>query len=225
MQVDTPEHPPTSLRGFVQQYAMIVLSILTALALEQLVVSVHNASTARASRVRIESEIARFVADLKVSAQTNRERLKKVNAVLTTLDAKLKDDTIDDATTNASAQQIMDQLGINLPSYQRDAWDTAIADQSLTHLDSDILRHFSEIYADALISSEETRLLLTGDFVRRVSDTKLGFRIGKLDGRELAATLTLDALAGQDILSHQEELIRLIEGDQRGGIERAPVGK
>src|SRR3984885_14045216 len=225
MQVDTPEHPPASLRGFVQQYAMIVLSILTALALEQLVVSVHNASTARASRVRIESEIGRFVADLKESAQRNKERIKKINDVLSVLDAKLKDGKVDDATIMALAPQAMDQLGISLPSYQRDAWDAAIADQSATHLDSDDLRRFSEIYADALVSIDETKLLLTGEYVRRLSDAKLGFRIGKLDGHDLAEALTLDVLAGQDILEHQEKLIRLIEGGQGGGVPRAPAAK
>jgi hypothetical protein len=219
MQVDTPDHPPTSLRGFVQQYAMIVLSILTALALEQGVVSLHNAATARASRARIEAEIARFVVDLKESAQKNTARLKKVNGVLDILDAKLKDGQVDDATVKTLAQQAMDHLGINLPSYQRDAWDAAIADQSVTHLDSDDLRRFSEIYADALISIDEMKLLLTGEYVRRLSDAKLGFRIGKLGGHDLAEALTLDALAGQDILDHQEKLIRLIEGARGGGAQ------
>ena len=215
MQVETPHHPPSTLRGFMQQYAMIVLSILTALALEQVVVSLHNASTARASRVRIESEISGFVMDLKGSVRTNQERLKKINDVLTQLDAKLKDGNPDNATIQPLAQQVMDELGVNLPSYERDAWDSAIADQSASHLGSADLQRYSEIYANELFSFEETKLLLTGEFVKRVSDTKLRYRIGKLDGQTLAETLTLVALAGQDILNHQESLIRLIEGGER----------
>jgi len=61
------------------------------------------------------------------------------------------------------------------------------------------LRRYSQIYADELFSLEETKLLLAGEYVRRLSDTKLRFRIGKLGGQTLAATLTLDALAGQSL--------------------------
>jgi hypothetical protein len=225
MQVDTPHHPPGTLRGFIQQYAMIVLSILTALALEQIVVSFHNASMARDSRARIESELARFATDLKKSVETNKERLKTVNDVLTVLDAKLKDGKADDATIMALAQKAVAGLGINFPSYQRVAWDAAIADQSVSHLDPADLQRYSEIYADEAISMEEAKLLLTGDYVRRLSDTNLDFRIGKLDGRDLAQTLTLDALAGRDILNHQERLIGLIESGHPPDQPPAPAAK
>jgi len=223
MQVETPHHPPSTLRGFVQQYAMIVLSILTALALEQGVISVHNAATARASRARIEAEIAKFEGDLKESVGVNKVRLQKINDVLTQLDATLRNGNPDNATVMALAQKCVDELGISLPSVQRDAWDAAIADQSVSHLDSADLRRYSEIYAQELIAVEMQRLLLNGDYVRRLSDTMLDFRIGKLDGRALAQTLTLDALAGRDILNQQETLLRLIEKGQRPDRMPAPA--
>jgi hypothetical protein len=216
MQVETPHHPPGTLRGFIQQYAMIVLSILTALALEQAVVSLHNASTARVSRARIESEISGFVTDLRHSEKTNRERLKKINDVLTELDARLKDGNPDNATIQSLATKVIDELGINLPSYERDAWDAAIADQSASHLRSADLRRYSQIYAGELFSIEQAKLLLAGEYVRRLSDMKLRFRIGKLDGQTLAEALTLDALAGQDIVDGQERLVTLIESGERG---------
>jgi hypothetical protein len=211
MQVETPHHPPNTLRGFIAQYAMIVLSILTALALEQIVVSVHNASTARDSRARIDAELARFVTDLKNAIQKNNERMNAVNAVLTVLDARLKDGKPDDASLVTLAQPAIDELGVSFPSFRREAWDAAIADQSVSHLDPADLQRYSEIYAEEAISLEEARLLLTGEYVRRLSDANLDFRIGRLDGRDLAQTLTLDVLAGQDILHHQEKLLHQIE--------------
>jgi hypothetical protein len=87
------------------------------------------------------------------------------------------------------------------------------------------LQRYSEIYADEAISMEEAKLLLTGDYVRRLSDTNLDFRIGKLDGRDLAQTLTLDALAGRDILNHQERLIGLIESGHPPDQPPAPAAK
>ena len=215
MQVDTPHHPPSSLRGFVLQYAMIVLSILTALVLEQAVLTIHNAATARDSRARIEAEIAGSVTDLKNAAQTNAARLQQVSDVLTALDAKLKDGTPDEATTMGLAQKVIDHIGISLPTTQRDAWDTAIADQSASHLSLSDLQRYSAIYTAELIMDDETKLLLTGDYVRSVSDMNFGVRTGKLDGRSFARALTLDFLAGPEILHHQEALIRLIETGHR----------
>jgi hypothetical protein len=211
MQVDTPHHPPGNWRGFLLQYAMIVLSITTALALEQAVLSIHNASAARDSRARIEAEIARFVVDLKNSVETNKARLQKVNEVLTALDAKLKTGAPDGATTLALAQQAIDDMGISLPPYQRNAWDTAIADQSVSHLNLADLQRYSGIYSAEIFLSDETKLLLTGDYVRRLSDVNHDFRVGKLDSNNFAQALTLDAVVGQEILHHQEALIRLIE--------------
>jgi uncharacterized protein YejL (UPF0352 family) len=211
MQVDTPHHTPSTMRGFILQYAMIVLSILTALALEQAVLSIHNASTARDSRARIESELSGFLADLKNSTQINTERLTKVNAVLTTLNAKLKTGAPDEAAIMALGQQVIDHIGISLPTYQRDAWDTAIADQSVSHLALADLQRYSAIYSAELVLSDETRLLLTGEYVQRLSDAILDFHIGKLDGHSLAQALTLDSLAGQEIVNHQKALISLIE--------------
>jgi hypothetical protein len=214
MQVDTPHHPPSTLRGFAAQYAMIVLSILTALALEQAVMSFHNSADARDSRSRIESEINRFVENLKNSVRINTDRLHKVNDVLTVLDDKLKTGTPDEATTMALAQQVMDNIGISLPTYQRDAWETAMADQSVSHLNPADLRRYAAIYAAERVLSDETTLLLTGEYVRRLSDTILDFRIGKLESHSFAQALTLDNLAGQEILHHQQDLVRLIETGQ-----------
>jgi hypothetical protein len=216
MQVDAPHHPPSSLRGFVVQYAMIVLSILTALALEQTVLSIHNAATARDSRARIEAEIAKFTTDLKRCADTNRQRLQRVNDILAALDAKLKTGMPDKPMTMALAQQAIDDIGVSLPTYRRDAWDAAIADQSATHLALTDLQRFSAIYATELVLNDESKLLLTGDYVRRLSDASLDYRIGKLDPLSFAQALMLDALVGQEILNHQEALIRLIGTGREG---------
>jgi hypothetical protein len=206
---------PDTLRGFLRQYAMIVLSILTALGLEQIVVSVHDASTARASRARIEAELSRLVVDLKGSVQTNKARLQAVNDAMTALDAKLKDGNPDPATVQALAQKVVDRLGVDMPSYQRAAWDAAIADHSVSNLRSADLQRYSQIYGEEQSAIDLATLMLTGEYVRRLADTRVEFRIGRLDPQALAHTLSLDAVAGEDILRQQESLIRLIESGQR----------
>ena len=74
MQVEHPHAPPASLREFIRQYAMIVLSILTALALERAVIDLHDRGAARDSRVRIEAEIAGNLAELKTRAGAQHDQ-------------------------------------------------------------------------------------------------------------------------------------------------------
>jgi hypothetical protein len=65
MHVEEPHHAPTTLREFLRHYAMIVHSILTALTLEHVAVSMQDQAAAAASRVRIEDELAGNAWDLK----------------------------------------------------------------------------------------------------------------------------------------------------------------
>ena len=61
---------------------MIVLSILTALALERVAVSLHDQGAAQASRDRIEEEIAGNLADLRKSEASNEANTLEVRRAL-----------------------------------------------------------------------------------------------------------------------------------------------
>ena len=50
MHVHEPLAPPTTFRQFRREYAMIVLSILTALGFERTAVYLHDRASAQASR-------------------------------------------------------------------------------------------------------------------------------------------------------------------------------
>ncbi len=74
----------------------------------------------------------------------------------------------------------------------------------ISHLGSAELWRYAEIYCKEFISFALARLLLDGDHVRRLSDTRLDAQLGRLDGYSLAQTLTLDVVAGQDIVKAQD---------------------
>ena len=210
MQVEQPHHPPSSLADFLRQYAMIVLSILTALALERAAVAMHDAGAARDSRLRIEAELVSNLADLRASRQINADNIKAVQACLKTLIEQLKAGTADPPKVVAMLAPALSHFAVSLPSWQRDAWDSAIADQSASHMAAADLRHYAEVFAAARDADEAAHLLLSGEWLTRAADLRIDIALGRLDGRLAANALVRYLLAAQQIEGGEEALEKLI---------------
>jgi hypothetical protein len=210
MQVETPHHPPSSWPDFLKQYAMIVLSILTALALEQGVVSWQNRAAAHEAKVRVEAEIAQSLKDLRDVQAHNKVLRDKVHTALLALVAELKLDKPDQGKITTLAQESIKQVGFALPGFSRDAWDTAIADQSASHMDPADLRRYSEIYTGERQTLEGARLLLSGDMLQRLADQGMDVRLGRINGHDFAQTMNLYLTVITIITKTNEELETLI---------------
>jgi hypothetical protein len=212
VQVETPHHPPSTFAEFIRQYAMIVLSILTALALEQVAVAVTHAAAARASKARIETELAHNAAEVANSLKINTENTEALRAALRTLVDLLKAGTPSDDQVMAVAKTTLGHFSVDLPGWQRDAWDSAIADQSASHLQQSDLRRYAEIYDDEKDATSAAILLLGGEWVAQSSDLMLDYKIGKIDPKLLASTLARLLAALQQISAGQKELQAELEG-------------
>jgi hypothetical protein len=212
MQVDQPHHPPSSLHDFLRQYAMIVLSILTALALEHVAVSFQNRAAAAASRLRIEAELASNMQDLKHAEDTNQANNKAVAALLHALVDHLKAGKPIDPEVDALTKPVFDHFEIAVPTLQRSAWESAIADQSAGHLSAPDLRRYSEIYAASADVGTTAQLLLGGEWLTHGAELLLDVRLGKVDERNLANLLVRYLIAEQQIEASQESLSDLIGG-------------
>ena len=224
MQVEQPHHAPTSLRGFIRQYAMIVLSILTALGLEKAAVAINDASQARKSRERIEAELARTVVDLKDAEEANAQGTRRVQEALSALVAAMKGGDATEAQVAAAGREVAGGLAIALTSPERDAWDTAVGDQSAGHLASADLRRYAEIYAAERDLAEAARLLLAGEWLTRSTDTILDVRLGRADARALAQTVGRFLLAAEQISGAEKDLEVLIEtGSKPAATSTAPA--
>ena len=210
MQVDNPHHAPSSLAEFLRQYAMIVLSIVTALALERAAVAYHDASAARQSRMRIEAEIARDAADLTQSERVNADTTKALTAVLKTLVAQLKQGKIEQAKLREILQPAFDHFEVSSSSWQRDAWDSALADQTAAHLASSDLRRYAEIYATERDLDSTAQLLLGGDAIARGATARVDLALGMLDAHDMAIWIARFLLAVSEIDHGQRDLQTLI---------------
>jgi hypothetical protein len=197
---------------FFRQYAMIVLSILTALALERAAVAIQNASAARESRARIEAELARDTADLTICERANTENTNRVGAVLKALVEALKQGKLDQAKLLPIVKPAFEHINIETPSWQRDSWDTALADQSATHMAAADLRRYAEIYANERDLDATGQLLLGGEWLTKSASLRIDFALGTLDARAMADVMARYLLVVGQIAQSQKELEDLIAG-------------
>jgi hypothetical protein len=122
----------------------------------------------------------------------------------------IKAGTADPAAILAIVAPMFERLQISLPSWQRDAWDAAIADQSAGHLPAGDLRRYAEVYSDARDIAAEAQLLLGGEWLTRAAELGIDFRLGKIDAHTTANTLARFLVAVQQIATMQKALDKLI---------------
>jgi len=138
-----------SLAEFGREYLMIVVGILTALGLEHVVRHSQELQRAAESRSRIVAELRQNLVEVRHAGEENerrQERLQKIQAAAKT--------AIQDHASPAEAARRISaitagglMLGFEQPSLRHEAWDVAVADQSLVPVDPQRLRRYSAAYA------------------------------------------------------------------------------
>ncbi len=148
MHFEVPKLKMHSLREFLQHYLMIVLSILTALGLEQWIEHVHHKHAAEYASAQIHTELANTLHDIQATIDLNQKKLDPLIA----LDADISDDVrkgLPDAEINQHIRERSKSfaLAINWPAFNNEAWDVAVANQSATWIDSQQLHRYAVAYA------------------------------------------------------------------------------
>jgi hypothetical protein len=216
MHIGEPHKAPSGFREFRREYAMIVLSILTALGFERAAVFVHDRAAAQESRARIEQEINGDVAELRKAADFNDANVTATREALKALMTMIKSANPDAAREQ---QAIVDELqkhaGLQLPTWQREAWDTAIADQSATHMNADDLRRYAQIYSAARDSSDATHIVLGGAMFDRMADLSVDLKLGDGSAREGAKLIARFLSAATQITAVQKQLLDMATGRRK----------
>lgn len=149
MHFEVPKLSMHSFKDFAKHYLMIVLSILTALGLEAWIERSHHVHAAETAGQQIRAEIQANLDDVRTSIRTN----EKLIVPLRELDRIVSQDIRDGlpmATINQhiQARKADFKLSINWPTFQSQAWDVAVANQSASWMDGADLRRYSAVYAD-----------------------------------------------------------------------------
>lgn len=148
MHFEVPKVRLHSLREFAQHYFMIVLSILTALGLEQWIEHAHHRHAAEQASAQIETELHGTLDSIHSALASNASEV----APLKMLKAAISDDIsrgVPDAQINQHIRELKDnfKLSVSWPSFATQAWDVAVANQSATWIDIDRLRRYATAYA------------------------------------------------------------------------------
>lgn len=138
------------LKEFAGEYLMIVISILTALALEHGAQSLHHHSLAREASEKIDAEMKVNVDELTQVIAHNDQRAKELQLIQKAMLAEIRSGTMDDA---AMMKHIVEKyegafsLSLRTPTLRREAWEVAVANQSVSWMNSTQLKRYSAAYA------------------------------------------------------------------------------
>ncbi|MFC5743090.1 hypothetical protein [Dyella tabacisoli] len=148
MHFEVPKTKLHSFKEFTKHYLMIVLSILTALGLEQWIERTHHDHAAAFAGQQIEAELRANLVSVQTSLQNNAEHLKPLQQMNETLTQDIKNG-VSNITINQHIQAAKDQFRLSLdwPTLASQAWDVAVANQSATWLNVADLRTYATAYA------------------------------------------------------------------------------
>ena len=181
MHVEPLEKLPRSVREFLAHYSMIVLSILTALALEQVALGLEHRHEGSRAKEEIEQEIASNRKMVEDSLKVTREYQRDWQALLTQAASEVKAGT----STNDSRLDILNQaahrFGDATPALKTSAWDTAVSAHAVDYLDHADLTRYSQLYAFQRFFSQATWDTVRDNAARNLSDLSLPTLTGTAD--------------------------------------------
>ncbi|MBW8759756.1 MAG: hypothetical protein JF586_19345 [Burkholderiales bacterium] len=217
MHVEPLEKLPRSVREFLSHYSMIVLSILTALALEQVALRIEHRHEGQRAKEEIEQEITSNQQLALASLRATRENAQAWEAVLKRTLAQRKDGSGTNESRMAALHEAGGLFRDAMPSLKTTAWDSAISDHSVNYLGHDDLTRYSQLYAFQRSFSQALWDTLRDSAVRDVSQLSLALLLEKAEPEQTIATLnsrmrTIEIMVSQ--LRQLEQALR--EARQRG---------
>ena len=218
MHVEPLEKLPRSVREFLSHYAMIVLSILTALALEQAALSLEHRHEGARAKEEIEQEIASNRATVEDSLKVTRGYRRDWQALLARAAAGVKDGT----STNESRLAILTQAGHRFgdatPALKTSAWDAAIASHTVDYLDHEDLSRYSQLYALQRFFSQAAWDTMRDNAARNMSDLSLPALTGTADAVPTLAILNSRARALSILESQLSQIDDALQGREPSAV-------
>ncbi len=224
MHVEPLEKLPRSVREFLSHYAMIVLSILTALALEQVALGLEHRHEGARAKEEIEQEIASSHREALDALRATEQNAKAWRALLQRTLAGIRDGSSTNDSRVAALRESGPLFRDSLPSLKTTAWDAALSDHSVNYLGHEDLTRYSETYAIQRTFTQAMWDTLRESGVRDSTQISLAVLLDKADTYQTAATLdsrmqTISILQSQ--LSQLEAALR--EAHTGSGENAAPT--
>jgi hypothetical protein len=190
-------------KEFGGEYVMIVISILTALALEQGLEALHHRHLAHEAADKMNVELRQTIKEVNAALAHNEKKrlaLHQVqNQLLTAIRSKTSDAELMQRFNREWAEMM--RLDLDTPTLRREAWETAVANQAVTWMPRASLEGYAgaygairdvstSVYSGALLFLDTPRLLDT--FSKAQMGTANPQEIYQLAARMVAAYDNLD---------------------------------
>jgi hypothetical protein len=189
MHVEPLEKLPRSVREFLSHYAMIVLSILTALALEQVALGLEHRHEGARAKEEIEQEIASNHQRALESLHATEENAKAWRALLGRTLAGVRDGSGTNESRIAALREAASLFRDAVPPLKSTAWDAAISNHAVSYLGHEDLVRYSEVYSIQRFFSQALWDTLRDSAVRDVSQISLTVSLDKSDAYQTVAML------------------------------------
>lgn len=223
MHVEPPKGPLISAREFGLHYLMIVVSILTAIGLEEVLRFHNDADAARLAEGGIEHEIFANLDDLRDAIDQNQKRLEKTRQLGDTLTddiRKIQNPTeLQKKVTADLTGQV--SIGLVLPSLSHEAWDVAVASQAAVHIPRGKLEAYSAAYSlerDTITAANSGMSMMDGP---RIIDMITDLDIGIVDPKHcLELIRQFQAVTGSALGN-----LKNAEGEITKALDKAAIHK
>jgi hypothetical protein len=177
-----------TLKEFGGEYLMIVISILTALALEQGAQALHHHEVAHEASVKIDAEIRANIEEVASVRAHNAGERDKLGAIKTALLADIRGGMADELLKKRVLSEYKDafNLSIQTPTLRREAWEVAVANQAVSWMAPGDMKRYSLIYASMRdiqsLAASGGNYFVDGP---RMRDTASNAQMGLVDPREV----------------------------------------
>jgi len=177
-----------TFKEFGGEYLMIVISILTALALEQVVQTVHHRHLADEATQKIEAELRTNRKELAEVLEHNEGDVRRIQKTGQELLQAILNKTSDDVLMRRFHAEWKPSvvLAIKVPTLRREAWEAALANQAVTWMPSEKVERYASAYANI----RDVQLLSTGGSIGfldgpRMRDTMSDVQMGTATPRDM----------------------------------------
>ena len=212
MHVEPLDKLPRSVRDFLSHYAMIVLSILTALALEQVALSIDHRHEGNRAKQEIEQEIAANRATVDESVKLTTANAVAWRALLARAVVDAKSGKSTDESRTALLVESSRLFGDSLPTLKTTAWDAALSDHSVNYLSHDDLTRYSELYATQRLFSQAMWDTIRETAVRDITSISLGMLLEKTAPDAAVAVLNSRMRTVEITLSQLRQVDEMLKG-------------
>lgn len=179
MHVEVPK--AKNFKEFGAEFLMIVVSILTALLLEYVVETVHHHHKAHDAAARMDVELRLNAKEITAVLQNNEARIAALRTVQATMRASLRNHEANEAILRRFGDDTGHTFDMKLqyPTLRREAWETAVADQSVTWMPRAQLERYAAAYSamrdvNAMFAGNAIHFLDGARMVDAVSDMETG---------------------------------------------------